>query len=401
MEVPIKEKVDLLLGVNAAAMKAGANFINSMLFLVNEQKYFASTDGSLHRPGRPPHLGRRSPSPRSTRPAGKFRTRDGLSAPDGHGLRVPRRRARRASSSCPAAWSPTASSYDMIEDAIAGRRAGAGEAHRAVGQARQVRPGARSRAPVADHPRDRSAIRSSSTACWATRPTTPAPASPRSTSGDRRTSSTAATRSTCSPTRSQPGSAGRRRLRRRRRQDQALGPGQGRHPGRLPGHPRPGPHPRRGRVARLLLRRLLVAACSSSACPTSRWRRARRSSAPADMIKDVENGIYIVGDGSFSIDQQRYNAQFGGQLFYEIKNGKIAGHARGRGLPDPHARNSGTPARPICDESDYRLGGSFFDGKGQPARCRRSRTAPARRASTASTSSTPRATSADVQETQS
>jgi TldD protein len=32
-----------------------------------------------------------------------------------------------------------------------------------------------------------------------------------------------------------------------------------------------------------------------------------------------------VGDGSFSIDQQRYNAQFGGQLFYEIKGGKIVG----------------------------------------------------------------------------
>ena len=43
------------------------------------------------------------------------------------------------------------------------------------------------------------------------------------------------------------------------------------------------------------------------------------------MIADVENGISIVGDGSFSIDQQRYNAQFGGQLFYEIKDGKIAG----------------------------------------------------------------------------
>src|SRR6056297_1581791 len=42
-----------------------------------------------------------------------------------------------------------------------------------------------------------------------------------------------------------------------------------------------------------------------------------------DMIKDVENGIYVIGDGSFSIDQQRYNFQFGGQLFYEIKNGEI------------------------------------------------------------------------------
>ena len=54
MEVPVKDKVDLLLGVNAAAMQAGASFVNSILFLVNEQKYFASTDGSwidqdLHR----------------------------------------------------------------------------------------------------------------------------------------------------------------------------------------------------------------------------------------------------------------------------------------------------------------------------------------------------------------
>src|SRR3546814_3475049 len=41
------------------------------------------------------------------------------------------------------------------------------------------------------------------------------------------------------------------------------------------------------------------------------------------MLKDIDNGIFIVGNGSFSIDQQRYNAQFGGQLFYEIKGGKI------------------------------------------------------------------------------
>ena len=46
MEVPVAEKVDLLLGVNAAAIGAGASFVNSTLFLVNEQKYFASTDGS-------------------------------------------------------------------------------------------------------------------------------------------------------------------------------------------------------------------------------------------------------------------------------------------------------------------------------------------------------------------
>ena len=44
-----------------------------------------------------------------------------------------------------------------------------------------------------------------------------------------------------------------------------------------------------------------------------------------DLIAATDNGIGIIGDGSFSIDQQRYNAQFGGQVFYEIKGGKIVG----------------------------------------------------------------------------
>ena len=37
MLVPVKEKVELLLAVNAAAMKAGANFVNSSVFAINEQ----------------------------------------------------------------------------------------------------------------------------------------------------------------------------------------------------------------------------------------------------------------------------------------------------------------------------------------------------------------------------
>ncbi|MBP7370569.1 MAG: TldD/PmbA family protein, partial [Arenimonas sp.] len=86
----------------------------------------------------------------------------------------------------------------------------------------------------------------------------------------------------------------------------------------------------------------------------------------ANMIKNVEKGVYIIGDGSFSIDQQRYNAQFGGQLFYEIKNGQITG------MLEDVAYQIRTPefwaaCSAICDESDYRFGGSFFDGKGQPS----------------------------------
>src|SRR5690606_6957066 len=75
---------------------------------------------------------------------------------------------------------------------------------------------------------------------------------------------------------------------------------------------------------------------SDGCCYADSWssvqfqRMANVSLAPGktplsveQMIADVENGIWIVGDGSFSIDQQRYNAQFGGQLFYEIKDGKL------------------------------------------------------------------------------
>jgi TldD protein len=40
------------------------------------------------------------------------------------------------------------------------------------------------------------------------------------------------------------------------------------------------------------------------------------------MIADVKDGVLVDGMGSFSIDQQRYNGQFGGDAFWEIKNGK-------------------------------------------------------------------------------
>ena len=42
-----------------------------------------------------------------------------------------------------------------------------------------------------------------------------------------------------------------------------------------------------------------------------------------EMIADVKDGVMIDGRGSYSIDQQRYNGQFGGHIFWEIKNGKI------------------------------------------------------------------------------
>ncbi len=46
------------------------------------------------------------------------------------------------------------------------------------------------------------------------------------------------------------------------------------------------------------------------------------SPTPEEIIADTKDGVLIDGSGSFSIDQQRYNGQFGGQAFWEIKNGK-------------------------------------------------------------------------------
>jgi TldD protein len=85
-----------------------------------------------------------------------------------------------------------------------------------------------------------------------------------------------------------------------------------------------------------------------------------------DIIAATDRGIAIIGDGSFSIDQQRYNAQFGGQVFYEIKGGKIVGM-----LKDV-AYQMRTPdfwgsLDMIGGQKSYELGGAFSDGKGQPS----------------------------------
>ncbi|MCC7002677.1 MAG: TldD/PmbA family protein [Gemmatimonadaceae bacterium] len=85
-----------------------------------------------------------------------------------------------------------------------------------------------------------------------------------------------------------------------------------------------------------------------------------------DLIAGVDRGIAIIGDGSFSIDQQRYNAQFGGQVTYEIRNGKVAGMLKDVAyqIRTPDFWNS---MDKIGGKATYELGGSFFDGKGQPS----------------------------------
>jgi TldD protein len=85
-----------------------------------------------------------------------------------------------------------------------------------------------------------------------------------------------------------------------------------------------------------------------------------------DLVAATDRGILIIGDGSFSIDQQRYNAQFGGQVFYEVRNGQITGQLKDVAyqMRTPDFWNS---MDMIGGRSSYQLGGSFFDGKGQPS----------------------------------
>jgi TldD protein len=84
-----------------------------------------------------------------------------------------------------------------------------------------------------------------------------------------------------------------------------------------------------------------------------------------DIIAATDRGIAIVGDGSFSIDQQRYNAQFGGQVFHEIKGGKIVGALKDVAyqMRTPDFWNS---MDMIGGKKSYFMGGAFNDGKGQP-----------------------------------
>ncbi|MGH7636480.1 MAG: TldD/PmbA family protein [Gemmatimonadaceae bacterium] len=85
-----------------------------------------------------------------------------------------------------------------------------------------------------------------------------------------------------------------------------------------------------------------------------------------EIVADTQRGIVVKNRGSWSIDHQRYNFQFSGQAFYEVRNGKITGM-----LKDV-AYQANTPVfwnsmDMIGGQRSYWLGGSFGDGKGQPS----------------------------------
>ncbi|MEZ0089341.1 TldD/PmbA family protein [Streptacidiphilus sp. EB129] len=86
----------------------------------------------------------------------------------------------------------------------------------------------------------------------------------------------------------------------------------------------------------------------------------------AGLIAGVEDGVYILGDRSWSIDMQRYNFQFTGQRFFRIRNGRLAGQLKDVAYQATTTDFWGS-MEAVGGPQTYQLGGAFNCGKAQPA----------------------------------
>ncbi|MEN1971055.1 TldD/PmbA family protein [Luteimonas sp. MJ204] len=361
MEVPVQEKIELLLGVNAAAMAAGADFVESNLFLVNEQKYFASTDGSyvdqdIHRIWAPFTV------TAVDKASGRFRTRQGLGAPVGMGYEYLDGDAS-GKLQLPGGVVQYRDSYDMREDAVAA----AGQAREKL-RAPSVTPGRYDLVldpsnlfltihESVGHPLELDRVLGYEANYAGTSFATVDKRDAGFRFGSERVNFIAE--------RTTPGTLG------------AVGYDDEGVPAKRWDLVRDGvlvDYQATRDQAHILGKDESDGCCYADSWASVQFQRmpnvsleaGRDGLSVADMVKDVENGIYIHGRGSYSIDQQRYNAQFGGQLYYAIKDGAITG------MVEDVAYQIRTPefwnaCSAICDARDFRHGGSFFDGKGQPS----------------------------------
>ncbi|HEX5019000.1 MAG TPA: TldD/PmbA family protein [Actinomycetes bacterium] len=92
---------------------------------------------------------------------------------------------------------------------------------------------------------------------------------------------------------------------------------------------------------------------------------AQGGPSTADQIAALEDGIYVVGDKSWSIDMQRYNFQFTGQRFFRIRSGRLAGQVKDVAYQATTTDFWGSMAS-VGGPSTYVLGGAFNCGKAQP-----------------------------------
>ena len=359
-DVPIAEKVDLLMAVNDAALKAGANFVNSRIALVNEQKYFASTDGSyidqdIHRifPGFGVTV--------IDKASGKFENRGSLSSPMGMGYEY--LSGRPAGKFTGPGTTKYGSYYDMLEDVqLAPAQAKEKLAAKSVlaGKYDLVLDPSHTWLTIhesAGHPTELDRVLGYEANYAGTSFLT----LDKWKTGKFNYGSPQVT---IVADKTQPHSLG------------------------AVGYDDEGVKTKEWTLIRngILVdyqktrdQAHIVGQNASDGCsyaqgwadvqfqrmPNVSLRPGEKPLTPAQMIAGVDKGIYIVGDGSFSIDQQRYNFQFSGKLFYEIKGGKLAGMLRDVAY-QANTREFWNSCVQVCDRRDYRLGGAFNDGKGEP-----------------------------------
>ena len=360
-EIPVKEKVDLLLSVNDAALKGGANFVNATIFMINEQKFFASSDGSyidqdIHR------LWPTFTVTKIDKATGKFETRDGLGSPVGMGYEYLFARPEDKLKNGPLTLYK--SRYDMLEDAIAA----AGHVNEKIG-ARSVEPGKYDLVldpthlgltihESTGHPTELDRVLGYEANYAGTSFLT----LDKWKAGNFNYGSKLVN---VQADRLQPGSLGAVGF-----DDEGVKSGSW-------------DIIKNGVLVNYQTIRdqahILGLSASQGCCYADSWDSVQFQRMPNislmpnkqtrsanDIIKNVEKGIYIAGRGSYSIDQQRYNFQFGGQVFYEIKNGQITGMLKDV-VYQSNTQEFWNSLTDMADENDYRLFGTFFDGKGQPS----------------------------------
>lgn len=83
------------------------------------------------------------------------------------------------------------------------------------------------------------------------------------------------------------------------------------------------------------------------------------------MISEIDDGVLIDGRGSYSIDQQRYNFQFGGDAFWEIKGGK-KGNMISRVSYQARTPDFWQACDATAGPSYWRQYGTTGDAKGEP-----------------------------------
>ncbi|SFT26191.1 TldD/PmbA family protein [Mucilaginibacter polytrichastri] len=359
-EVPVKEKIDLLLAVNNAAITAGASYVDSAMFTVNEQKYFASTDGSyidqdIHR------LWPVFNVTKIDAKSGKFETRNSLGSPVGMGYEY---LTPKESEKIHSQTTLYRNRYDMVEDAkLAAVQAA--EKHKAksvdAGKYDLVLDPTNLYLTIhesAGHPSELDRVLGYEANFAGTSfLTLDKWKSGKFNYGSKLVNIAA--------DKTQPNSLGYVGY-----DDEGVKCGKWDiiKDGVLVNYQAIRDQ------AHIIGLKESQGCCYAESWDNVQFQRMANISlqpgktplAPAELIKNVEKGIYIIGDGSYSIDQQRYNFQFSGQLFYEIKEGKITGMLKDVAYQS-NTQEFWNSCSAICDEKDYRLGGTFFDGKGQPA----------------------------------